>query len=192
MTIDLLVTLLAQTIFHPVLAWLLPLLLYLNLLPSPSPSASHIRLAFLYAVAISLARLLLRLDARLARGTPRRLDWANEVVVITGGLGGLGRLVAKAYGERGVTVAVLDIKEEGGAETREILRLGGKVKYFRCDVGQRGEVEAVRQRIEEDVRRRDFRTMYRVFSAERETVGVVGHSDHSREQRGSRQRQNIP
>jgi len=143
LTIDTLVTLLSRTILHPLPVWLLVLVLFVLRTSAPP------RLSIIYAALVTTARLLLLVDARLAAGPPRTLDWRSEVVVITGGAGGLGRLIAKTYGARGVRVAVVDVKDEDGSV------LGSKsVRYYRCDVGVRAEVERVRARIEHDVRRR--------------------------------------
>lgn len=148
MTIDFLVSILKHTVLRPIFVWLLILAHYFNL---ATPAISLPTAALLFGT-FNLARQLLQLDARLASGPSRRLDWSGEVVVITGGAGGLGSLIAKEYGERGVNVAVLDIKEEGGVEAKEICALGEHVRYYKCDVGMRGEVEAVKSRIETDVR----------------------------------------
>lgn len=39
-----------------------------------------------------------------------RYDWSREVVVITGGAGGIGGQVVQLLAERGITVVVLDIQ----------------------------------------------------------------------------------
>src|SRR5438876_3796791 len=36
-------------------------------------------------------------------------DWTKEIVVITGGSGGIGGIIVKLLGERGIKVAVLDV-----------------------------------------------------------------------------------
>ena len=65
--------------------------------------------------------------------------------MITGGASGLGLLIAEVYGMRGVSVAVLDIKEapEGG-EARN-------VDFYKCDVGDLEQVKKVKERIEEEL-----------------------------------------
>ena len=64
--------------------------------------------------------------------------------MITGGASGLGLLMAEVYGMRGGSVAVLDVREPENEEARGI-------KYYRCDVGDRGQVAAVAKQIEQDV-----------------------------------------
>lgn len=38
-------------------------------------------------------------------------DWTKEVVVVTGGSDGIGKIVSLLLAERGVKVAVLDVQE---------------------------------------------------------------------------------
>ena len=88
-------------------------------------------------------------NARLALGGRKRdFDWAEEVVVVTGGAGGLGLLLAEVYGMRGVTVAVLDVKDApDGGEARN-------VTFYKCDVGDREQVARAAERIEKEVRKK--------------------------------------
>lgn len=65
-------------------------------------------------------------------------------MVITGGASGLGLLIAEVYGMRGVTVAVLDVRESEGGEARN-------VEFYKCDVGDKKQVEAVAKEIERDL-----------------------------------------
>lgn len=103
--------------------------------------------------------LLAGLSARVAqKKAPRRPavqsgssaegedEGGEEVVVITGGASGLGECVAEIYGIRGANVAVLDLDVEEGEEERE------GVRRYKCDVGNRAEVETVWARVVADVR----------------------------------------
>jgi hypothetical protein len=103
MTIDLLALVLARSIFHPYIAWLIPLCLRSL---SYSYSHPHFKYACIYATCVTVFALICRLDKRLAWGPARKLNWDEEVVVITGGAGGLGKVLAETYGMRGVSVAV--------------------------------------------------------------------------------------
>jgi NADPH:quinone reductase-like Zn-dependent oxidoreductase len=38
-------------------------------------------------------------------------DWTKEVVVVTGGSDGIGKIVVQLFAERGIKVAVLDVQE---------------------------------------------------------------------------------
>ena len=144
-TIDLLAHVLARSIFHPYIAWLVPLCLRSL---SYSYSHPHFQYACVYATCISIFALLRILDKRLAWGPPRKLNWDEEVVVITGGSGGLGKVLAETYGMRGVSVAVLDIREpEEQSETLE------NVRFYKCDVSSIEDVQKAKLAIEQDVRR---------------------------------------
>ncbi len=74
------------------------------------------------------------------------------VLVAGGGGNGLGRLFAEVYAMKGVRgVAVLDVRvPEQGAEREEWEERG--IRWFRCDVGRREEVERVRGQILKEVR----------------------------------------
>lgn len=67
---------------------------------------------------------------------------------MTGGASGLGLLIARIYGLRGVSVAVLDIKAESDIEGWEEVT---GVNYYQCDIAEREEVEKTARRITEEV-----------------------------------------
>ncbi|KAK3906803.1 hypothetical protein C8A05DRAFT_29350 [Staphylotrichum tortipilum] len=56
-----------------------------------------------------------------------KYDWSREVVVITGGAGGIGGEIVKLLAERGIKVAVLDIQPL-------TYPAGPTVHYFQCDI----------------------------------------------------------
>lgn len=145
-TIDLLALVLARSVFHPYIAWLIPLCLR-----SLSYSYSHpyFKNTCIYAVCVTILALLCKLDKRLAWGPPRKLNWDEEVVVITGGAGGLGKVLADTYGMRGVSVAVLDIREP--EEQNEAIE---NVRFYKCDVTSTADVQKAKASIEKDVRSR--------------------------------------
>lgn len=76
------------------------------------------------------------------------MDWDEELVVITGGGSGLGRVLAQMFGMRGVDVVVLDLVRPGDWDGDEGL---GGVRFYECDVGDAAAVEGVKGRIEKDV-----------------------------------------
>lgn len=85
------------------------------------------------------------------------MNWEDEVVVITGGLGGLGGCLAEIFALRGVEVAVLDIAV---ARTKETKKDGQDVsdgeekegvRYYCCDVGDHEEAKTVWTRVTEDL-----------------------------------------
>ncbi len=64
------------------------------------------------------------------------IDLSGKTVLISGGCGGIGRVVVRVLAEAGANVAVNDILDEGEADTalREAGANGPHVAYFREDV----------------------------------------------------------
>lgn len=68
----------------------------------------------------------------------------GKVALVTGGGSGIGRSTALAYAREGAKVMVSDVDEQGGAETvRMIEEKGGTAKFFKADVAQAAENEAL-------------------------------------------------
>ncbi|KZL64446.1 dehydrogenase reductase SDR family member 8 (short-chain dehydrogenase), partial [Colletotrichum tofieldiae] len=67
-------------------------------------------------------------------------DWRREIVLVTGGAGGIGGHVVQLLAERGITVVVLDIQELTFAA-------GSNVHYFKCDITSTEKVAAVANEI---------------------------------------------
>jgi len=145
LTIDLFARVLQHTLFHPFIAWLVPLCQRSLGAPYSSPQFTS---TCAYAALITALWLLSALDTRVAYGAPREVNWGEEVVVITGGASGLGKILAETYGMRGASVAVLDIREPEDKEKSEGL---ARVRFYQCDVGDADAVEEAKGRIEEDV-----------------------------------------
>lgn len=97
-----------------------------------------------YASLLTALFFLGVLNRQIAYSKPRKVDFSEEVIVITGGASGLGLLVAEVYGMRGATVAVLDVKELEAGEARG-------VSVYKCDVGDKEQVAKVAVEIERDV-----------------------------------------
>ena len=135
LTIDLLAKVLQRSIFHPFIAWLIPLCQRAVATPYSHPA---IRLTMAWAVVVCLFWVLAAVDRRVAYGLPRRVRFSesdhagadgdvdaddeededeDEVVVITGGASGVGRLIAEVYGLRGVGVAVLDVRDPSSSSS---------------------------------------------------------------------------
>ncbi|KAL2821078.1 hypothetical protein BJX63DRAFT_443589 [Aspergillus granulosus] len=144
-TIDLIMTVLNRSIFHPFIAWIVVLCLRAQATPYGHPA---FLIAAGYATFLTIVDIAFMISDRIAFGTSREVDLSEEVIVITGGASGLGRLIAQIYGLRGVTVAVLDIAEKGAVKGWE--EVGG-VEYYQCDIGDRGQVERVKERILQDL-----------------------------------------
>jgi len=145
LTLDTLLLALHRSLLHPFVASIFPLSLRALAAPLLSPS---FLLSCLYAFTVSLCWILAGVNKRVAYGRAREVDWEEEVVVITGGGRGLGRCVAEMLGMRGVGVAVLDL--DGGEGRGEE---GASVRVWKCDVGDREEVERVWGEVVRDVGR---------------------------------------
>ncbi|OJD28381.1 hypothetical protein ACJ73_00222 [Blastomyces percursus] len=157
LTLDLILRVLDRTIFHPFIAWLIPLCLRAQATPY---SHTSFIVTTAYAALLSFVLLLNIVNKRVAYGLPREVSLEDEVVVVAGGASGLGLLIAETYGMRGVDVAVLDVRdfgaecqggregEERGVEEWEEVH---NVSYFKCDVGNLAEVKRVRQVIEKEL-----------------------------------------
>ena len=123
LTIDLVARVLANSVFHPFIAWLIPLCLRALSYPADHP---WVRNSMIYAAAVAVLALLQLLDERLAWGSRRPIEWDDEVVVITGGSGGLGRIMAEMFSIKGVSVALLDVRPSE-SESEALLN----AKYYR-------------------------------------------------------------
>ncbi|OJD40550.1 short-chain dehydrogenase reductase family protein [Diplodia corticola] len=147
LTLDLLADIANRSLLHPFIACLIPLCLRAVGTPYAWP---RFQAACAYAIAVTLWTLVVHVAGRQhAFGAARAVALGeDEVVVVTGGAGGLGALVAEVYGMRGVSVAVVDVVD-GDGEGDGWEEKG--VAYYRCDVGAREEVEAVYRRIVDDL-----------------------------------------
>lgn len=143
LTIDLIAVVLQKTLFHPFVAWMFPLCA--RALHAPYGSREFIA-SCAYAAVVTLAWILAGINHRVAYGAPRVLDWDEEVIVITGGSSGLGKILAQTYGMRGVSVAILDVQELNNED--EGLE---NVRFYRCDVGDAASVDKARAAVEKDV-----------------------------------------
>ena len=142
-SLDLVLVALSKTLFNPFVASLFPLGLRALEIPY---SATIFIVTSVFSATVCVYHVLTYLDQRLAYGPPRKINWENEVIVITGGCGGLGGCLAEIYSLRGVSVAVLDIavSEPDHGKEKE------GVTYYRCDLYHHHKIEeAWRQIIEQ-------------------------------------------
>jgi NAD(P)-dependent dehydrogenase (short-subunit alcohol dehydrogenase family) len=76
----------------------------------------------------------------------------SEVVVITGASAGVGRAVARMYGERGASVALLARNREALENAkREVEQRGGRAIVVECDVSDAAAVESAAARAESEL-----------------------------------------
>ncbi len=71
----------------------------------------------------------------------RRFD--NKTVIVTGGGGGIGGAIGRAFAAEGARVAVLDLNLEAAEKTAASIRdTGGNAAAFGCDITDRASVDA--------------------------------------------------
>jgi hypothetical protein len=142
-TIDVLYSAALRTILHPFVASIIPLSLRAVTVPYSNRS---MQLSIGWAGLLTLWWVLSVFNNRIAYGLPRDVDLDDEVIVITGGSSGLGRLIADFYAMRGANVAVLDVTKKEDDDGMMGLQ------FYQCDVGDRTQVEDAAKRIRKDVR----------------------------------------
>ena len=143
-TLDLCISALSKSIFHPFIACLLPLCL--RALAVPYHTTSFV-VSSIFALIVCVFHILAIVNQRVAYGPPGQIKWEHEVVVVTGGLGGLGGCVAEIYGLRGVSVAVLDTCAPKALDCVEEENL----HYYRCDIADLTQLETVWTKIAHDL-----------------------------------------
>jgi len=142
LSVDLLLKVLNVTFLHPFVAWMVPLCMRAQAMKWSHPA---IQIAIGYASLLTALYFLEVLNKQIAFSKPRKVDFSEEVIVVTGGASGLGLLIAEVYGMRGATVAVLDVKDLESGEARG-------VSVYKCDVGDKEQVARAAIEIERDVR----------------------------------------
>lgn len=92
------------------------------------------------------------LQVILPRSYRRVKDVEGEIALVTGGGGGLGRLLALRLAKLGATVVLWDVNTEGLEETVSLVKgIGGKVFAFKCDLANREDVYKVAKKTQEEV-----------------------------------------
>ncbi len=76
--------------------------------------------------------------------TVNPLDLSDKIILVTGGAQGIGGATARLCAERGASVVIADFKAEAGEQTAAAIReTGGKADFFRTDVSDAAQVEAL-------------------------------------------------
>ena len=87
----------------------------------------------------------------------KSLSLEGRVAVVTGAASGIGFGIAKKIAEAGAFVALLDINEEQGRKREEeIVKSGGKAKFYRCDVTSNAQCQEVAEKIYREFGRVDY------------------------------------
>ncbi|KAH4307964.1 hypothetical protein HBI56_024410 [Parastagonospora nodorum] len=142
-SIDLIWYVLGYTVFHPFVSWVVVLCLRAQYTAYGAP---EMLIAVAWSFLMSAIGIFHIISERIAFGAPREVDLAEEVIVITGGVEGLGGLLAETYGMRNANVAVLDVKKVDEDEAEE-----KGVVYYQCDVSDPKQIEAAAAKIVEDL-----------------------------------------
>ncbi|CAG8981816.1 hypothetical protein HYALB_00013845 [Hymenoscyphus albidus] len=77
----------------------------------------------------------------------KRAVWnaENEIVVVTGGSGGIGKLVVKGFLEKGCKVIILDLTES------EDIKAGPNLSFFKADVSSLEDVKEAAAKIRKEI-----------------------------------------
>jgi len=143
--IDLVVKVLAQTVFSPFFTFFIPVFYFFQ---GAKITDGVVIYSALYHVATCVfwgakwVSQLYRNQGNLLFASPP-MDWDEQIVVVTGGSSGVGELLANTLAARNVTVIVLDVNP--------IQTENYNITYYKCDVSQCAEVEAVAKRIKEEI-----------------------------------------
>jgi len=139
--IDLILKVASHTIFGPFFTFFVPIIYKGMGAPWTAPTVFYSSAWFLFVTSIWL---LQRLSNKYRNsGTPGRLNWGDQIVLITGGSSGIGYLLANTLAIRQVTVVVLDVIP---IETENY-----NITFYKCDVSKWEEVERVAKQIEEEI-----------------------------------------
>lgn len=143
--LDLVVKVLANTLFSPFFTFFIPLFYKAQGADWLAPVVLY---SAIYFVCVSSFWILhwsssVWRNERSFLWKSGRIDWGEQVIVITGGSSGIGELLANTFAVRNVTVAVLDVNE--------IESENYNINYYKCDVSKWEEIERVSKQIVEEI-----------------------------------------
>jgi len=143
--IDLVVKVLAQTIFSPFFTFFIPVFYVFQgakITDGAVMYSALLHVASCIFWGIKWISKLYRNQGNLLFASPP-IDWDEQIVVVTGASSGVGELLAHTLAARNVTVVALDVNP---IQTEHY-----NITYYKCDVSQWAEVEAVAKRIKEEI-----------------------------------------
>jgi NAD(P)-dependent dehydrogenase (short-subunit alcohol dehydrogenase family) len=143
--LDLVMKVLSNTLFSPFFIFFVPVIYKSQ---GQDWDAPVIRNSIIYWCFLSVFWAI-RFSSKLWRNKSSwvlsgpRINWEDQVVIITGGASGIGRLLAETLAVRNVCVAVLD--------TQPLNADNENINYYKCDVSKWEEVEKVAKEIAEEL-----------------------------------------
>ncbi|XP_066940010.1 epidermal retinol dehydrogenase 2-like [Macrobrachium rosenbergii] len=103
-----------------------------------------------YSIIESIARTILPRDYF-------RKDITGQIVLVTGGGSGIGRLMCLKFAGRGAKIVTWDVNAEGNAETvRQVADTGAFCRGYTVDLCNRKEIYAIAKRVKEEVGKVDI------------------------------------
>ncbi|EXJ81568.1 hypothetical protein A1O1_07632 [Capronia coronata CBS 617.96] len=140
-TLDLLLQILANSVFHP---WI-TLIFYLCLASIHKHREPMAYYTLYYTAFLAVVEMSGWINHRITYGRHRRVEWEKEVAVITGGGSGLGRVLAQMFLRKGAKVAILDVKEPDAQVEEEMERWD--LIWVKVDVGGLEDVRMAVDRV---------------------------------------------
>ncbi|KAF8639862.1 hypothetical protein AX17_001117 [Amanita inopinata Kibby_2008] len=143
--IDLVVKVLSHTFFSPFFLTLIPIF---YLFQGVQPTDKLVLYPVIYNIFVSTFWAV-KWYSKLYRNqgsvfvSPEVLDWNEQVVLITGGASGVGKLLADTLATRNVNVVVLDIEL--------VQPENDNITFYKCDVSKWDEVKGVAERVFREV-----------------------------------------
>lgn len=67
----------------------------------------------------------------------------NRVAIVTGGARGIGLAIVRRFLQEGARVVIADVNEDNGSTAIQDLGSSGAVRFIRCDVADKAEVETL-------------------------------------------------
>lgn len=81
----------------------------------------------------------------------------NKVAMVTGGAGGIGRVICHTLAREGATIAIIDIDLKGTKRVAEdIIAAGGVAQGFKCDITNREEVSMIVEQVLDQFKKVDI------------------------------------